>query len=172
MFVQSNLEKKEEGVPQIRTEPQSHITFMCNSNHTVGILKILMEPAPDRNNRDQYEFSFKTTNKANYRVSEPQGLLLKSPHILYVHLKGVGSLQDTLKDKFKLTIIDKKKMQTIFTAKLGIIMYLPPHVESPACPGTRKRAPMLTCPRSTPSILPLPSYMKGTLYAHPLSSIP
>ena len=59
--------------PFIRVEPKKYINFLCGSNQTVGILKIFIEqdnvPEHLRMNRNQYEFSLKTTSKKNYRVS-------------------------------------------------------------------------------------------------------
>lgn len=55
-------------------------------------------------------------------MSEPYGIINKSPFIIYIYLKKIGTLEETLSDKFKVLVIDKKKMKTVFSGRYGVIM--------------------------------------------------
>ena len=65
----------------------------------------------------------KTTNKRHYKVSEASGYITRSPYYIYIYLQQHCQIEDILNDKFKITIIDNRKIKSIFSAKLGVVMY-------------------------------------------------
>lgn len=91
---------------EVRIEPLNIIIFSCNEYQIVGNVKIMVNSSYGASFNNKYTFSLQTSNKSAYSVSKSVGEIPSStaPYYITIFINNGVSLEQCLKDRFKLTV--------------------------------------------------------------------